>query len=210
MVVLIKGGYQETEYNGNEQSYDGYTFEEKTSTGFFNQGLVLTEEGAVTPAKGTNADTYDGKFDITKFSYNIDPNTGGNPNVTCTFEINQNITLFIKAKDISVGGKISATQSNVLTYNGNDQSAEFTVKDLETGKELTEGVDYIVTNNTKTDAGDYEATITGIGNYAGTDSASAVWTINKLPLKVNIVGDTKEVAYNGKEQVLNTYSASID
>ena len=42
---------------------------------------------------------------------------------------------------------------------------------------LTEGVDYTITGNTATDAGDYTMTITGIGNFTGTYEAP--WSIDK-------------------------------
>lgn len=56
-----------------------------------------------------------------------------------------------------------------LIYSGKEQSAPFTLSDSGT---LKEGEDYTLSNHKQTDVGTYEVTITGIGNYTGTRTAT--------------------------------------
>ncbi len=68
----------------------------------------------------------------------------------------------------------TVTSSGTLIYSGQPQSATFSVYDSGT---LEEGVDYTLSNHQQTDAGTYEVTITGIGNYTGTQTVK--FTIRK-------------------------------
>ncbi|MBQ6946497.1 MAG: S-layer homology domain-containing protein, partial [Clostridia bacterium] len=61
----------------------------------------------------------------------------------------------------------TVTSSGTLIYSGQPQSATFSVYDSGT---LEEGVDYTLSNHQQTDAGTYEVTVTGIGNYTGTQT----------------------------------------
>ena len=62
---------------------------------------------------------------------------------------------------------------NCLTYNGSEQSP--TVKVTLDGKTLTENTDYTVNVTPQTDAGSYQLTINGGGNYTGTKTVE--WKI---------------------------------
>lgn len=62
---------------------------------------------------------------------------------------------------------------NCLTYNGSEQSP--TVKVTLDGKTLTENTDYTVNVTPRTDAGSYQLTIKGGGNYTGTKTVE--WKI---------------------------------
>ena len=83
--------------------------------------------------------------------------------------VTENLTVTVSAKDIT-GAVI--TLGGSLTYTGQQQTqqiASVTVDGLT--------VTYTVTGNTGTDAGDYNLTVTGTGNFTGT--ATKEWTIAK-------------------------------
>ena len=83
--------------------------------------------------------------------------------------VTENLTVTVSAKDIT-GAVI--TLGGSLTYTGQQQTqqiASVTVDGLT--------VTYTVTGNTGTDAGDYNLTVTGTGNFTGT--ATKGWSIAK-------------------------------
>lgn len=65
----------------------------------------------------------------------------------------------------------TVTSNGDLPYTGQEQSASFKVDDYGTVR-LQEGVDYTLSNHKQTNVGTYEVTITGIGNYTGTQTAT--------------------------------------
>lgn len=65
--------------------------------------------------------------------------------------------------------KATVKLSGNLIYSGKEQSAPFTLSDSGT---LKEGEDYTLSNHKQTNVGTYEVTITGIGNYTGTRTAT--------------------------------------
>ena len=83
--------------------------------------------------------------------------------------VNEDLTVTVSAKDIT-GAVI--TLGGSLTYTGQQQTqqiASVTVDNMT--------VTYTVSGNTGTDAGDYNLTVTGTGNFTGT--ATKEWTIAK-------------------------------
>lgn len=78
---------------------------------------------------------------------------------------------------------------NCLTYNGSEQSP--TVKVTLDGKTLTENTDYTVNVTPQTNAGSYQLTIKGDGNYTGTKTVE--WKI----LPKTIANPTIEVGSGG-------------
>lgn len=78
---------------------------------------------------------------------------------------------------------------NCLTYNGSEQSP--TVKVTLDGKTLTENTDYTVKVTPQTNAGSYQLTIKGDGNYTGTKTVE--WKI----LPKTIANPTIEVGSGG-------------
>lgn len=84
---------------------------------------------------------------------------------------------------------------NCLTYNGSEQSP--TVKVTLDGKTLTENTDYTVNVMPQTNAGSYQLTIKGDGNYTGTKTVE--WKI--LPKTIaNPTIDVSTITYNGQAQ----------
>ena len=69
------------------------------------------------------------------------------------------------------------TLAGQLTENGQEQTQKVTV--VVDGVTLTEGVDYTLTGNKATLAGDYMLTVTGMGNYEG--SVNVAYTIAEKP-----------------------------
>lgn len=89
-------------------------------------------------------------------------------------------------------GSAVVTLGDVLTYNASEQTMPVASVVLD-GVTLTEGVDYVVSGNTGTNAGSYTMTITGIGDYAG--EVLKPWTIAKLILAKPTVSGS--FTYNG-------------
>ena len=86
------------------------------------------------------------------------------------------------------------TVTNNLTYTGKPQSPTVTV--TLGGSELTEGMDYQISGNTGTNAGEYTLTITGKGNYTGEKTGS--WKINPATLTVAANGPASK-QYDGTD-----------
>ena len=89
------------------------------------------------------------------------------------------------------------------TYNFEEQTKTVTSVTVEgISGTLTEGVDYTVTGNTGTDAGDYTLTVLGKGNF--TDGQTIKWAIAPMDITgkvTTILGDgNPNLIYNGKEQ----------
>ena len=78
---------------------------------------------------------------------------------------------------------------------GTPRTANITVNKF--SKNLTEGKDYTVTGNEATDAGTYTLTITGTGNYTGTETAR--WEIQPYTLTVPTIPD-----------IIKTYDGTTD
>ena len=73
--------------------------------------------------------------------------------------------LFILALCLATMLTVAWADESDLTYNGSAQSPTIEVKLGETT--LVKDTDFTVTGNTQTNAGTYELTITGKGNYRG-------------------------------------------
>ncbi len=85
--------------------------------------------------------------------------------------IEANSMQFTVAFGNSIGEAIINVDSSTLIYNGYPQTKNITSVMLG-GTALEAGVDYTVSNNTQTNAGNYELTITGINKYFGTKTAA--------------------------------------
>ena len=85
----------------------------------------------------------------------------------------------------------------VLTYNGKDQTkAVASVKDGNTT--LYSGRDYTVSGATQTNAGHYELTVTGTGNYTG--SKTVAWEI--APKAVTVTANNATKVYGAEDPAL--------
>ena len=119
--------------------------------------------------------------------YAIEQNTLTAGNNYCLTYTGAKLTINTKAitaADVKLNGS--------LTYNGREQIQPITV---------TEGITYEVSGNKATNAGAYELTVKGTGNYTG--SVTLDWTIAKA--KLTITADSK-VIYIGEKLPTLTYT----
>ena len=84
------------------------------------------------------------------------------------------------------------------TYTGSDLTPSFTVTDAQRSVALTPTTDYTYEFSNNTNAGTATLTITGAGNYQGTESKD--FTINAKELTEAMVGDIAAVTYDGEAQ----------
>ena len=96
------------------------------------------------------------------------------------------------------------TVGEALVFNGAEQIQTFIVKLDETT--LVAGTDYTIEGDKATEAGDYTATITGIGNYAG--KATASWKMKGVPTAADVTCVIPtDVVYDGKAHELTAKAA---
>ena len=100
-------------------------------------------------------------------------------------------------------GKATIVLGDDPTYNFGQQTKTVTSVTVDgISGALTEGVDYTVSGNTGTDAGDYTLRVFGKGNF--TDGKEIKWAIKPLDITdkvTTILGDgNPDLIYNGKEQ----------
>lgn len=74
--------------------------------------------------------------------------------------------------------------TDTLTYSGEEQSIAATVLHKDGGMPLQEGTHYTLSGQTATEVGEYTLTITGIGNYSGTKTA----TYHVVPANIEGIG----------------------
>ena len=120
----------------------------------------------------------------------------GTVTVTVTGEKNYtgstSTTFQILPKPVT-SGMITLTP-DYFYYNGSVQKPGVTVKDGQ--KNMVENTDYTVTNNGGTEAGEYEVTVKGIGNY--TDEATQSFTILSSGVNTFVVTlEANEYTYDG-------------
>jgi hypothetical protein len=78
-------------------------------------------------------------------------------------------TLTVTKADLTDAARFTVSQPADVTYDGLSQRQPLTVTDATTGKVLVEGTDYTLSYSyDTTDVGTVTATVTGIGDYAGT------------------------------------------
>ncbi|MBQ6454655.1 MAG: InlB B-repeat-containing protein [Eggerthellaceae bacterium] len=83
-------------------------------------------------------------------------------------------------------------------YNGESQKQPVTITDKETGKELKEGTDCIITySDDTTNVGTVIVTITGIGNYDGV--MTTTYQITSAPLTITVDDKTKKLGEDDPE-----------
>lgn len=126
-------------------------------------------------------------------SVTVNAVTGGNYSFS---PVTKNFT--ITAKSLT-SDMVQVTGS--LTYDGTQQSPTVTVKDGDGGRTLVENTNYTLSGDTsKTNAGDYNLTITGKGNYQGT-LKGIEWSINKAEVTVEAGTYTVTKVYDGTTNV---------
>ena len=136
--------------------------------------------------------TYVGRDGTTYAKSTTKPTNAGKYTVTATCEDANYIytgsaQFEIKPKEIQVGW-IDLTDDGDYTYNGTEQTVQYTVKDG--SKTLVEGRDYTAEGDKQTDAGVHLLKIIGQDNYTSDFKAvlgapSVNWDIRELPVRIN-------------------------
>ncbi len=185
VVAKIAGHNKTVEYNGSEQSVEGYDFV-KASNKLYGEGDFAFSGTAV--AKGTDAGTYEMNLASEQFA-----NTSKNFSKV-TFAVTDG-SLTITPKSIvpdpeNPDNTMSVDSPADVVYNGQDQTWTPVVKDGESTLEL--GKDYTVGYSTadRTNAtGKITVTISGIGNHSG--KVERTYQITKRPVELKSEGGSK-------------------
>lgn len=157
--------------------------------------------------------TYVGRDGTTYAKSTTKPTNAGKYTVTATCEdathiYTGSVDFQILPKEIKVDW-IELTNDE-YTYNGQQQTVKYTVKDKDINKLLKEGTDYTVKDNSDsgTNAGPYLLEITGKGNYYSDPDAtvptSVTWNIWALPVKINTA------TFKPRGYAKDDYSAALD
>ena len=185
VVATIAGHNKTVEYNGSEQSVEGYDFVEEASSPLYKEGDFTFSGEAV--AKGTNVGTYNMNLASEQFA-----NKSGN---------------FSKVKFVVTDGALTITPKSIVpdpenpkntmsvdspadvVYNGQDQTWKPIVKDGE--RTLEAGKDYTVEYSTAdhTNVGEITVTIKGTNNYSG--EVKRTYQITKRPVELKSQSGSK-------------------
>ena len=184
VVATIAGHNKTVEYNGLEQSVEGYDF--KASNSLYEEGDFAFSGAAV--AKGTNVGTYNMNLASEQFA-----NKSGNFSKV-TFAVTDG-TLTITPKSIvpnpeNPDNTMTVDSPADIVYNGQDQTWMPIVKDGE--RTLERGKDYAVEYSTadRTNVtGEIKVTISGIGNYSG--KVERTYQITKRAVDLKSEGGSK-------------------
>ena len=185
VVATIAGHNKSVEYNGLEQSVEGYDFVEASSK-LYGEGDFAFSGTAV--AKGADVGTYKMNLASEQFA-----NTSKNFSKV-TFAVTDG-TLTITPKSIipdpeNPKNTMSVDSPAVVVYNGQDQTWTPVVKDgerkLEPGKDYT--VEYSTADRTNV-TGEITVTIKGINNYSG--EVKRTYQITKRPVELKSEGGSK-------------------
>lgn len=185
VVAKIAGHNKTVEYNGSEQSVEGYDFVEASSK-LYGEGDFTFSGKAV--AKGTDVGTYKMNLASEQFA-----NTSKNFSKV-TFAVTDG-TLTITPKSIvpdpeNPDNTMSVDSPADVVYNGQDQTWTPVVKDgertLEPGKDYT--VEYSTADRTNA-TGKITVTIKGINNYSG--EVKRTYQIAQRPVELKSEGGSK-------------------
>ena len=168
-----------------------------TYSGFVGNPLETSANltGTLSFAGGTTTSTGVGKYVIT-------PSGLSSSNYTITYETG---LLEITAKDITPNGTLTITGASDKVYNGIPQTQTPTVKDGSTT--LTLGTDYTLSYSNNVNVGTATMTVTGIGNYTGTQTVN--FAITPAPLTITAVNKSK--VYRANDPTLTvSYSGFVN
>lgn len=102
-------------------------------------------------------------------------------------------TLYLKSLEISD----ATIQVTTTTYDGNAHLPDVTVKNA-SGETLTYNTDYMLSAS-QTDVGTYSVTVSGIGNYTGSQTLSDAWSITKGTNSFTTQPVSTILAYTGEQ-----------
>lgn len=113
------------------------------------------------------------------YSDDTAPTEAGSYTVTVTYEGGQTGSADFTVAPRSISSCSMSLNADYLTYSGEPQTMGVTV--TYNGKELAEGTDYTLSGNTQTNAGQYDITVTGIGNFTGTKTNPCFYIMKRVP-----------------------------
>lgn len=155
--------------------------------------------------------TYVGRDGTTYAKSTTKPTNAGKYTVTATCEDATHIyTGFVDFQILPKKIKVDWIEldGTRYTYNGREQTVQYTVKDKDINKLLKEGTDYTVEGDKQTNAGVYLLKITGQGNYTSDfeamDASSVNWSIWALPVRINTA------TFQSRAYAKDNYSAVLD
>ena len=161
-------------------------------------GFTYGESGKLAPSAALDGAAVEAVYSYTDSnSAAVDtPVNAGTYTVTARYETATDI--YTGTKTFTIAPKALTaemlTLSGEYTFNGNEQTVTYEVKD---GKLLTPD-DYAVIGINATNAGAHTVTVTGKGNYTGT--VTKTWTITPAELTIKNVA-LENRAYNGQKNV---------
>lgn len=213
VIVTIKGNTDSKVYNGTEQSVTGFTVVSISDTNYKATDFSL-KVGVEAKATGTNASDTAYPMGLTADSF---VNNNSNfENVTFVVEDGY---LTITKRPLTIEGQ----SSEPITYDGQTHSFmdwwPVTATDntgLVSGHEVS-GINYLLTGK---DAGSYTGKFSGdakimSGEENVTENYSIEYTLGKMKIvpaeriAVKIIGNHKEVWYNGQEQSVSGFTFDV-
>ena len=211
VVVTIKGNTDSKVYNGTEQSVTGYTVESISNDNYKETDFSL-KVGVEAKAAGTNASEY--PMGLTADSF-----VNNNKNFENVTFVVEDGSLTITKRPLTIEGQ----SSEPITYDGQTHSFmkwwPVTPTDntgLVSGHEVS-GISYLLTGK---DAGSYTGEFSGdakimSGEENVTENYSIEYTLGKMKIvpaeriAVKIIGNHKEVWYNGQEQSVSGFTFDV-
>ena len=182
------------------QNYDGSTTSFTASTLGSSQSNYGTT--AYTSSWLRSGDTY-----FSYFAYVLDPSGGsyGSIFVYRSQAVRPALHLNLTSAALSAAPALDDGNGSIsvadLTYTGSTLTPSVTVK--YNGTTLTKDTDYTLTYSPTTikNAGTYDVTATGMGDYEG--SISTTFTVNAKSITTAVLSSASEQIYNGEDQTGN-------
>lgn len=213
VVVTITGNTDTKVYNGAEQSVTGYTVVSISDTNYKDTDFSL-KAGVEAKATGTNASDTAYPMGLTADSF-----VNNNKNFKNVTFVVEDGSLTITKRPLTIEGQ----SSEPITYDGQTHSFmkwwPVTPTDntgLVSGHEVS-GINYLLTGK---DAGSYTGEFSGdakimSGEENVTENYSIEYTLGKMKIvpaeriAVKIIGNHKEVWYNGQEQSVSGFTFDV-
>lgn len=214
VTVTIKGNTDSKVYNGIEQSVEGYTVVSISDINYKDTDFSL-KVGVEAKATGTNASDTAYPMGLTADSF-----VNNNKNFkNVTFVVEEDGSLTITKRPLTIEGQ----SSEPITYDGQTHSFmdwwPVTATDntgLVSGHEVS-GISYLLTGK---DADSYTGEFSGdakimSGEENVTENYSIEYTLGKMKIvpaeriAVKIIGNHKEVWYNGQEQSVSGFTFDV-
>lgn len=215
VIVEITGKTDTKVYNGLEQTFTGFDFVIKNDlNNAYKETDFSLKPGVDVTASGTNVGKY--TMGLTADSF-----VNNNANFDVTFVIVEDGSLTITPRPLTIIGESS--DPSEITYDGQTHTYTKWQPSLATdnsglvaGHKIT-GITYLLTGK---DAGEYTGKFSGNAKImSGEEDVTANYSIERSPGKmkivpadkiaVKIIGNHKEVWYNGQEQSVSGFTFEV-